>query len=117
MNTDKAYAERIASEYAPQETRKAIALKKLDNRAKAPARIFAYAFGIIMTLLLGVGMCLSMHIVGDGGIMSMTLGIIAGVIGIIGISVNYIIYKKILENSKGKFAADIITLAKQIAEE
>ena len=120
MNTDKAYAERIASEYTPQETRKAIALKKLDNRAKAPARIFAYAFGIIMTLLLGVGMCLSMHIVGDGGIMSMTLGIIAGVIGIIGIigiSVNYIIYKKILENSKGKFAADIITLAEQIAEE
>jgi hypothetical protein len=117
MNTDKAYAERIASEYAPQETRKAIALKKLDNRAKAPARIFAYAFGIIMTLLLGVGICLSMHIVGDGGIMSMTLGIIAGVIGIIGISVNYIIYKKILENSKGKFAADIITLAEQIAEE
>lgn len=117
MNTDKAYAERIASEYAPQETRKAIALKKLDNRAKAPARIFAYAFGIIMTLLLGVGMCLSMHIVGDGGIISMTLDIIAGVIGIIGISVNYIIYKKILENTKGKFAADIITLAEQIAEE
>ena len=117
MNTDRAYAERIAGEYAPQETRKAIALKKLDNRAKAPARIFAYAFGIIMTLLLGVGMCLSMHIVGDGGIMSMTLGIIAGVIGIIGISVNYIIYKKILVSSKKKYSADIITLAEQIAEE
>lgn len=116
MNTDKAYAERIASEYAPQETRKAVALKKLDNRAKAPARFFAYTFGVIMTLLLGVGMCLSLQIIG-GGTVSVTLGIIAGVIGIIGISVNYTIYKKILENSKGKYAADIIALAGQIAEE
>lgn len=117
MNTDKTYAERIASEYAPKEARKVVALKKLDNRAKAPARIFAYTFGIIMTLLLGVGMCLSLHIIGGGGTMMMTLGVTAGVIGIIGVSVNYVIYKRILENSKKKYAADIITLAGQIAEE
>lgn len=42
MNTDKTYAEKIASEYAPKEARKVVALKKLDSRAKAPARIFAY---------------------------------------------------------------------------
>ena len=30
MNTDKAFAEKIASEYAPQETRKVVALRKLD---------------------------------------------------------------------------------------
>ncbi len=117
MNTDKAYAEKIASEYAPQETRKAVALKKLDNRAKAPARIFAYTFGVIMTLLLGVGMCLSLNIIGDGGTMFMTLGIIAGIIGIAGVSVNYVIYKRILDSSKKKYATDIITLAEQIAEE
>ena len=57
MNTDKAYAEKIASEYAPKETRKIVALKKLDNRAKRPADIFAYTFGILMALTLGVGMC------------------------------------------------------------
>lgn len=28
MNTDKAYAEKIASEYAPKETRKVVALVK-----------------------------------------------------------------------------------------
>ncbi len=48
MNTDKAYAEKIASEYAPKETRKVIALKKLDNRAKLTANIFAYTFGILL---------------------------------------------------------------------
>ena len=31
MNTDKAYAEKIASEYAPKETRKVVALRKLDT--------------------------------------------------------------------------------------
>lgn len=47
----------------------------------------------------------------------MTLGVTAGVIGIVGVSVNYMIYKRILESSKKKYAADIITLAGQIAEE
>ena len=56
MNTDKAYAEKIASEYAPKETRKVVALRKLDSRAKRPADIFAYALGTVMALLLGVGM-------------------------------------------------------------
>ena len=53
MNTDKIYAERIASEYAPKETSKIIALKKLDKKAKMPATIFTYTFGIISSLILG----------------------------------------------------------------
>jgi len=117
MNTDKAYAEKIASEYAPKETRKVVALKKLDNRAKLPANIFAYTFGVIMALLLGVGMCLSMKVIGDGSTFFTVLGIVVGVVGIAGVSVNYAIYKKILENSKKKYSADIIALANQIAAE
>ena len=117
MNTDKTYAEKIASEYAPKETRKVVALKKLDSRAKLPAHLFAYSCGVAAALLLGVGMCLSMKILGDGSPMFMTLGIIAGVIGIAGVSLNYPIYCKILENSKQKYSEDILSLAKQIAEE
>ena len=117
MNTDKAYAEKIASEYAPKETRKVVALRKLDNRAKRPVDIFAYSFGIAMTLLLGVGMCLSMKVIGDGSTMLMVLGVMAGLIGIGGVSVNYLIYKRIREKSMKKYAADILTLAGQIAEE
>ena len=117
MNTDKAYAEKIASEYAPKETRKVVALKKLDNRAKRPANIFAYTFGVVTALLLGVGMCLSMQVIGDGSALFTALGVVLGVIGIIGVSVNYAIYKKILENSKKKYSADIIALANEIAAE
>ena len=117
MNTDKTYAEKIASEYAPKETRKVVALKKLDNRVKLPANIFAYTFGVVMTLLLGVGMCLSMKVIGDGSTLFTALGVVVGVIGVVGISVNYPIYKKILEKSKKKYSADIISLANQIAAE
>ena len=66
MNTDKAYAERIASEYAPKRDSKVAALKKLDARARRPAEILAYVLGILSALVLGVGMCLSMGVVGPG---------------------------------------------------
>ena len=47
MNTDKIYAEQLANEYAPKDTSKVVALRKLDTKAKLPAIIFAYTFGII----------------------------------------------------------------------
>ena len=105
MNTDKIYAEAIANEYAPKETSKVKALKRLDKKAKNPANIFAYTFGIAMSLVLGVG-----------STVSFVLGIIIGLVGIVGVSVNYPIYKKLLENGKKKYAFDIIELAKQISE-
>lgn len=117
MNTDKIYAEAIANEYAPKKTSKTVALRKLDAKAKRPADIFAYTFGIVSALVLGVGMCLSMSVIGDGSVLMRAIGIAVGVIGIAGASVNYPIYKKIRENGKKKYAADIIKLAKEISDE
>ena len=45
------------------------------------------------------------------------LGIIIGIVGIILISVNYPIYKKLINMGKKKYAADIIRLASEISEE
>lgn len=117
MNTDKIYAEAVANEYAKKEDSKVVALKKLDRHAKLPAQIFAYTFGIVFALLLGVGMCFAMHVLGDGSTLMYALGIIIGVIGIVGVSVNYPIYKKILARGKEKYASDILQLAKEISEE
>lgn len=116
MNTDKIYAEAIANEYAPKNTSKVVALKKLDRKAKSRAQIFAYSFGIIMTLFLGVGMCLSMNVIGSSTAFSMTVGIIVGIIGIAGVCVNYPIYKKLLASGKQKYAFEIIQLAKEISQ-
>ncbi len=117
MNTDKIYAEAIANEYAPKDTSKVVALKKLDRKAKNKANIFAYTFGIIMALVLGVGMCLSMKVIGDGSTSMMIVGIVVGVIGIVGVSVNYCIFQKLLEKGKQQYAFEIMQLAKEISEE
>lgn len=116
MNTDKIFAEAIANEYAPKDTSKVVALRKLDRKAKTPANIFAYTFGVIMALVLGVGMCLSMNVIGDGSAAMMVLGIVLGIVGIAGVSINYPVYKKILKNGKQKYAFEIMQLAKEISD-
>lgn len=115
MNTDKIIAENIAKDYAPKDSSKIVALKKLDALAKLPATIFTYSFGIISALVLGVGMCLSMQIIGNG-ITAMIFGIIIGIIGIVGCAVNYPIYKKLLKKGKDKYAYEIVQLAREISE-
>ena len=115
MNTDKILAESIAKEYAPKDSSKIVALKKLDRKAKMPATIFAYTFGIISTLVAGTGMCLAMQVIGSGTI-SMIIGVIVGIIGFAGCGVNYPIYNKILERDKSKYAFEIVTLAREISE-
>lgn len=115
MNTDKIIAESIAKEYAPRENSKIIALKKLDAKAKRPANIFAYTFGIISSLVAGTGMCLAMQVIG-GTIPFMILGIAIGIIGFTCCGINYPIYKKILEKGKKKYAYEIVELAREIGE-
>ena len=112
MNTDKIYAEHLANEYAPKDTSKVVALKKLDKKAKMPAIIFAYTFGILGALLLGIGMCLSMNVLFTGMFYQ---GIVLGIIGIVIASINYPVYKKLLARGKEKYAFEIMELAKEIA--
>lgn len=115
MNTDRIYAESIAKEYAPKDHSKIVALRKLDKRAKRPANVFAYTFGVISSLVLGTGMCLAMQVIGSST-THMILGIVIGGTGIIGCSINYPIYKKILNAGKRKYAYEIVQLAREISE-
>ena len=116
MNTDKIYAEQLANEYAPKGTSKVVALRKLDARAKRPASVFTYTFGIIAALVFGIGMCLTMGQIGSGTTGSFVLGIVIGIVGLVGICVNYPIYKKLLAKGKQKYAFEIMELAKEISE-
>ena len=116
MNTDKIIAESIAKEYAPRETSRLVALRKLDRKAKMPATIFTYTFGIVSALVFGTGMSLSMQVIG-GTTMWTVVGLVVGVLGLIGCGVNYPIYVKMLEKGKKKYAFEIVELARQISEE
>lgn len=81
-------------------------LKKLDKKVKRPAKVFAYVLGVVGALTLGTGMCFAMKVIGQ----SMILGIAVGVVGIAMVSVNYFIYKKILNRRQNKYSAKILEL-------
>ena len=116
MDTNKIYAEHIANEYSKKETSKVNQLRKLDAKAKRPASIFAYTFGIISSLILGTGMSLAMGVVGGGNIAFIG-GVLIGIFGLVCCGINYPMYKKFLQRGKDKYASDILRLAKEISEE
>lgn len=112
MNTDKIYAEQLANEYAPKDTSKVLALRKLDRRAKLPATLCTYLTGIVSALVFGTGMCLTMGVIGG----SFVLGIAIGIVGMLGMGINYPIYKKLMKKGREKYAFEIMELAREISE-
>ena len=116
MNTDKIFAESIAKEYAPKNNSKIVTLRKLDNRAKLPATVFTYTFGIACTIVFGMGMCLAMQVIGGGAFLTV-LGIIIGIVGVAGCGIHYPIYKKLRGQGKRKYAFEIVELAREISEQ
>lgn len=110
---NKNYAEKLINEYSEKKVTKLDELKALDSKVKRPALIFAYIFGTIGSLVLGVGMCLAMKIIG-GTTPLMIVGIIVGLIGIAMVSTTYPIYAKILKSRKAKYADEIISKSNEL---
>jgi hypothetical protein len=85
-------------------------LRALDAKVKRPADIFAYSFGTVGALVLGVGMCITMSVLSA----PMALGVVVGIVGIAAVAANCFIYKAILKNRKKKYAAEILQLSDEI---
>lgn len=117
MNTDKIYAEQLANEYAPKDASKVVALRKLDAKAKMPATIAVYTIGIAAALVMGMGMCLSMKVIGDGSTGMFVIGVVLGILGIAAAGINYPLYKKLIARGKEKYAYEIMELAREISEQ
>ncbi len=116
MDTDKIYAQDLVNEYTKNESPKVEELKKLDQKVKVLPTILAYTLGVISSLILGVGMCLSMKVIGQGTTTTFVIGIIIGIIGMVLICINYPLYLHVLAKRKEKYAYEIVTLAKEIIE-
>ncbi|MBQ8444207.1 MAG: dihydropteridine reductase [Clostridia bacterium] len=92
-------------------------LKKLDSKAKMPARVFGYTFGTLASLVLGTGMSLAMKIIGASVGALMPVGIAVGAVGIALMSITYPIYKKLLAKGKKKYGQQIIEKSNEILNE
>lgn len=109
MNTEQSYAASIAAQYAPLTSRKAIALRKLDRKAKQAPRRITIAVGCVACLLLFAGLLI------HGINLFLSIGL--GMIGLCFISGLPFLYHKLWEKAREQYAWDIVTLAKQVWEE
>lgn len=116
MNTDEIYAKILAAEYAPKTSRKIIALRKLDMRAKQPAVIFAYMLGITAVLIFGIGICLLTIYFITPESLQLCLGLLCFAVGLLAMSFNCQLFKKTLQKAKQRYAFEIVELAKEICE-
>lgn len=115
-NDQQFMVQKIRTQYMEKESTEFDALRKLDEKVKRPANIFAYVFGSIGAIIMGAGMSLVMTDIGTtiGMESAMVPGIIIGIVGMIMALVNYPMYKGILGSRKKKYGAEILKLSDKI---
>lgn len=115
-NDQQFMAQKIRTQYMEKESTDLDALRKLDEKVKRPANVFAYVFGCISAIVMGAGMSLVMTDIGTtiGMENAMAPGIIIGIVGMIMALVNYPMFKGILGSRKKKYSAEILKLSDKI---
>ncbi|MBE5741491.1 MAG: dihydropteridine reductase [Clostridiales bacterium] len=113
---EKQVAEKIKSYYSEKSTEKTKLdeLKELDKKVKNPAKVVAYTYGSIGTLVLGTGMSLAMKIIGASVAALMPIGIVIGLIGIGMVSSAYPMFHAILSKRKAKYSKEIIAKSNEL---
>ena len=108
----------IRKKYAPpKETEDKMAqLRRLDAGVYSKATTAALVVGIIGALIMGMGMSLIMTKIGAflGTVMTMIVGIVLGVIGIILVCLAYPLYNRTLKKEREKIAPEIIRLTDEL---
>ncbi len=116
-NDQQFMAQKIRTQYMEKQHSELDELRELDAKVKRPANVFAYVFGSISAVIMGMGMSLVMTPIAEQiGLTFDPLipGIVIGVVGMILAAVNYPIYKGILNARKKKFGARILELSNKI---
>lgn len=103
--------ENIRKKYLPREEDKMEQLRKLHNSASQKAQAWAIAIGVIGTLIMGTGMSLAMTELGAAlGSLSMVIGILVGIVGMILVALAYPVYNRVLAKERQRIAPEILRL-------
>lgn len=115
---EQSEVESIRKKYVPQEENKMDRLRKLDRSVSQKAQIRALSLGIIGVLILGTGMSLFMS---DLGTMlalhknlSMLIGIVAGIVGMVLVALAYPVYNRVLKKERERIAPEILRLTDEL---
>ena len=109
----KAIHKKYATPEQPED--KMAQLRRLDATVTQKATVVSLVFGVIGTLLLGMGMSLAMTDIGallgmETG-LAMLVGIAVGVCGLVLASLAYPCYNRVLIKEREKIAPEIIRLS------
>lgn len=102
--------EEIKKKYLPKEEDKMETLRKLDRSAEQKGTMYSVIVGTIGTMLLGLGMSITMM----GAAAYFALGIIIGLVGIAVLAPAYSIFKKVTEEQRKKIAPQILALTEEL---
>ena len=102
--------EEIKKKYLPKEEDKIETLRKLDRSAEQKGTMYSVIIGTIGTLLLGIGLSITM----TGAAALFALGIIIGLVGIAVLVPAYPIFKKVTEEQRKKIAPQILALTEEL---
>jgi hypothetical protein len=106
--------ESIRNQYLPKNEVeiKLETLKKLDNKVKNIPLVFGLTFGIVGTLMFGLGMTFFLE-----WVEYWYFGIPFSLLGLIMVSVTYYLYIKISNNLKDKYGKEIIKISNELLDE
>ena len=103
----------IRKKYMPQEESKLEELMRLDALVQASGIPQSLCAGIGGALVFGLGLCLSMKVIGN----VMWLGILLGLIGAAGMLAAYPVYRKIFNKAKTRHTPRILELTAELTGE
>ena len=107
MTNEQRTVEKIRAQYEAKEITEIDKLKQLDREVKRPVKVFSYTFGTVGSLVLGMGMCLALKVIGD----LMVLGILIGLAGIGMVSTTKALHDKLLEKRKKQYSEKIFEMS------
>lgn len=107
--------EEIRKKYLPKEEDKMEKLRKLHNSANQKAQAWSIALGTVGTLILGIGMSLTMSDFGNAlGAYAMMVGIFVGVVGMVLLALAYPVYNHVLKKERARIAPEILRLTDEL---
>ena len=106
----------IRKKYLPQSESKLEELKRLDGYVQNSGVLESLCVGIGGLLVFGLGMCLTMQVIGSG-IFMIVLGVLFGIVGMVGMLAAYPVYRSVFSKTKAKYTPKILELTSELSSE
>ncbi len=106
----------IRKKYLPQSESKLDELKRLDGYVQSSGVWESLCVGIGGLLVFGLGMCLTMQVIGSG-IFMIVLGGLFGIVGMVGMLAAYPVYRSVFSKTKAKYTPKILELTAELSSE